>query len=299
MLEPDRVGVRALYAMLSDLDATLRGEPAAADSPASAGALADGFDLDRALAFARGLGVSSRGADVPLADDVRQTIHDLRGGALTSLLIEVSRARMRRGTGGARALKILTSDHLKVMRNAVLELDDARRTADLAPNPHPVERLAETLTRVTGDGAHGPVRVDVRCSFEGSITMSCVELGALDRAALNLVNNAVRHTASGGVNVALVPSSVDPRPDLCVCVVNAIDAGHAAALRSRFGDDLGAMFLESFSTTGSGDGLKICVDFVSAAYGLVRREEVVRSGLVGAVVDEGWFVAWLHWPSVA
>jgi len=289
MTERDRTGVVSLYAILGELDAALRASEI--DTPEVASAIADGFDVDSALAFARALGT-----DGNLAPDVRQTIHDVRGGALTSLLLEIQRARRRKATGGLRALRILTSDHLKVMRNAVLELDDVRRTADLRPTPHAIDRLHDTLLRVTGDGPKGLVEVDVRCSFTGIITMSCVELGALDRASLNLVNNAVRHATSGRVEIALLPAG---NGDLRICVANRIDAAHASVLRERFGDSLDRMFLETFSTSGSGEGTKICLDFVSAAYGIVRREEVVASQVVGAFVEDGWFVAWMHWPAVA
>jgi signal transduction histidine kinase len=289
MNDSDSAGVRGLYAILNQLDATLRASEDG--TPEVASAIADAFDIDTALAFARTLGASAG-----LAYDVRQSLHDVRGGALTSLILEIQRARRRKATGGVRALRILTSDHLKVMRNAVLELDDVRRTADLMPTPHAIDRLQDTLMRVTGDGSKGLIEVDVQCSFSGIITMSCVELGALDRAALNLVNNAIRHASSGSVEIALLRAD---NGDLRICVANAIDPAHAAVLQARFGDSLDRMFLETFSTSGSGDGMKICVDFVSAAYGLVPREEVVTSHVVGAFIDDGWFVAWMHWPAVA
>ncbi len=284
--------VQALYALLQRTDAAIRAVPGDADA---AQEIAEAFDLERALQVARSLGASS-GA---LPDDVRQSWHDVRGGALTSLLIEIQRARTRRTANGLRALRVLTADHLKVMRNALLELDDAKRNADLAPAEHAIERLEETLARVTGEGPAGGVRVAIQRTFVGGVTMSCVELGALDRAALNVVNNAVRHAATGRVEIGLVPASEGPDPDLCICVANAIEPEHASRLKQRFGEDLERIFLEPFSTTGSGDGLKITVDFVSAAYGLVRAEDAVRSGLVGATIDEAWFLAWLKWPAVA
>ncbi len=289
MNESDRASVLALYGMLRELDGNLRTYKV--DTPELASETARAFDVDAALSHARKLGVSAG-----LAEDLRQALHDVRGGALSSLLLEIQRARRRNGVGSIRALRILTSDHLKVMRNAVLELDDVRRVADLVPTPHAIERLEETLMQVTGDGSRGAVEVDMHRSFTGVITMSCLELGALDRAALNLVNNAVRHSASGRVELALVAAA---NRDLRVCVANAIDPAHATALRERFGSSLDRIFLDKFSTSGSGEGLKICIDFVAAAYGLVQREDVIASRLVGALVDDGWFVAWMHWPVVA
>jgi signal transduction histidine kinase len=290
----DRTSVQELYASLLDFDAQVRASSSSPDEPATAKVLAASFDIDRVLAFARSIGNHPYGAT-----EVRHTLHDARGGALTSLLIEVQRAAMGRGT--VRGLRTLVSDHLKVMRNAMLELDDARRVQDLVPCEHSIGRLAETLSRVMGDGARGTVSIALNCTFLGGITASCVELGALDRAALNVVNNAVRHSARDRVDVALLPTTPEPGCDLRIVVANAVEPAHAAALRQRFGDDLSRIFIEPFSTTGSGEGLKICVDFVSAAYGLVRYEDTVRASLVGALLDDttGSFVAWLHWPAIA
>jgi signal transduction histidine kinase len=129
--------------------------------------------------------------------------------------------------------------------------------------------------------------------------MSCVELGALDRAVLNVINNAVRHSAGKEVQVLLAPAGSEPGSDLRVCVANEVEDVDARALRGRFGDELTRIFVEPFTTTGSGDGLKICLDFVASAYGLVRGEDAVRAGLVGVTIESGWFFAWLCWPAIA
>jgi hypothetical protein len=290
----DRTSVQELYEALLHFEVTVRMGSSSPDEPVVARELAASFELARVLAIARSIGNASYDAI-----EVRHALHDVRGGALTSLLIEIQRAGMGRGT--VRGLRTLVSDQLKIMRNAVLELDDTQRAADLVPNEHSVERLAETLSRVTGDGVRGSVGVSVHCAFLGAITASCVELGALDRATLNVVNNAVRHSSSNRVDVALFPTTRDPDCDLRIVVANAVESAHAAALRQRFGDDLSRIFLDPFSTTGSGQGLKICVDFVSAAYGLARSEDTVSAGLVGALLDDavGSFVVWLHWPAIA
>jgi signal transduction histidine kinase len=291
----DRVAVSALYDLLTSFAATLRATESETDDVQQAETLARGFDLDGALAVARVIGAGEE----PMSDDVRQALHDVRGGALTSLLVEVQRMRLGRGERRVRALRTLTSDHLKIMRHALLELDDVRRADDLAPREHPVERLAETLLRVIGNGPDGAVDVVVECTFIGGVTMSCVELGALDRAVLNLVNNAVRHSAGTRVEVLLAHAGPSSGSDLRVCVANQIRAVDAGALRDRFGDDLLRIFVEPFTTTGSGDGLKICLDLVASAYGLVLGADALRAGLLGATIERGWFVAWLCWPAVA
>ncbi|MBS2014205.1 MAG: HAMP domain-containing histidine kinase [Deltaproteobacteria bacterium] len=274
----DAEGIRELYALLLAFD----GKLAAAPSEAIAT-----LDVDRILAVTRGLG---RTADMPTP--MRHAVHDIRGSALTSLVVEVQRVRRGRAPEDPRALHILTADHLKVMRNAILGLDDEKRDRDLVPSSHSVERLVESLKRARGE----TTTVSVDCTFKGAITSSCLELGALDRAVLNLVNNALRHSTEGEVCVSLDPTITG---DVRIVVANRIDPAHERVLSERFGASLGDLFLETFSTTGSGDGLRICVDFAAAAYGLARSREAVALGIVGARIVEGWFVAWVHWPSVA
>lgn len=289
LTENDRSAVRSLYTLLSAFEA--RARELLEGHVERAAELAAELDTGSLIAAARALGSGRESS----SEEVRRALHDVRGGALTSLLVELRRAE--RGEQNVKALHVLVSDHLKLMRNALLELDDARREADTAPRAHFAERLTESLEHVTGEG--GAVRVAVQREFSGAITMSCVELGALDRASLNLVNNAVRHSASDHVGVLLLPAATEPDPDLRIVVANTVDDAQARVLQERFGVQLSRLFLESFSTTGSGAGMMICVDFVASAYGLARSEQAVRAGLVGARLEGSAFVAWLHWPAVA
>lgn len=274
----DAVAIRELYAMLLAFAEALAIEPTAAIAA---------FPLDRAFETSRMLG-RSNGLSTP----VRHALHDVRGGALTSFVVELQRARRRPDAARPRALHILAADRLKMMRNALLGLDDEKRERDLVPCLHAVDRLVESLTRVRTED----VSVRVECRFHGAITASCLELGALDRAALNLVNNATRHARDEDVHVTLGPTAAG---DLRIVVANAVAPAQTELLAARYGEELGELFLEPFSTTGSGDGLKICVDFVAAAYGLAAPREAVSLSLVGARLVEGSFVAWLHWPSIA
>jgi signal transduction histidine kinase len=282
--EADRDRVRAVYAALSELDRRMRAGVDVREALVA-------FDVERVLQLARSLGHAEREPSEP----VRHALHDVRGGALSSLTLMASRQLSRPDSNGARALRILAADHLKVMRNALLELDDERRAADRAHRVHLVDRLAATLERVASDRA----QVHVECSFRGGVTTSCMELGALDRAALNVANNAVRHAASDTVDVWLAPIDGQTPSDLRIVVANMVEQAQARTLDSHFGGDLSRLFLEHFSTTGSGDGLNICAEFVSAAYGLPRLDDSTRLGLVGARIAGDRFVAWLHWPAVA
>ena len=154
-------------------------------------------DLSAWSATARRLGVTSL-RDRPGAL-LAKTVHDLRGGALSALLGNLYLAQTEPPAApGLRQLFFLTRDHLKIMRNALLGLDDARREADLTPKLHSVDLISEKWQHALIADQARRTRLEVTSDFHGDIAESCVEFGALDRVLYNLVNNACRHTASGG-----------------------------------------------------------------------------------------------------
>ena len=124
-----------------------------------------------------------------------------------------------------------------------------------------------------------------------------MEFGALDRVLYNLVNNACRHTASGRVKLSIHSHPVgDEQPDdLRFEVSNPVDEADGRHLRNR--GDLAALFQPSVSSTGSGFGMTVALDFVSNAYGLPQREQALAGRYLGArLTPENDFVAWFHWP---
>jgi signal transduction histidine kinase len=194
-------------------------------------------------------------------------------------------------------------DHRKIMRGALLELDDPRRERDRSLKRHDVQLLVEKWSGarvpVEGDGGVREVGVRLDQRFDGSVCESCIEFTALDRVLYNLINNALRHARGGGVHVVLSAVPEGEPTDLHVAVANRVAPADAAALRGRFGDDLGGLFAGGYSTTGSGLGMRICADMVGNAYGLDEPEDCVDGGYLGAVLEGDVFGAWFHWPLVA
>ena len=283
MTADDATTVRNLYASVFALrDALQRGD---GDVPFARRA----FEAD-AIERARWLGRGARYED----EQTRQAVHDVRGGALTSLSLLLHQHWKKPGTVSVQSLATLAVDQLKIMRNAVADLDPGQRRADMASKPHSIERLVATLEGIAGE----TVGVDLYSSFHGVISMSCMEIGTLDRAVLNVANNALEHALRGPVRIWLSPASPAAKPDLRVVVANSVDGGHAAALTTRFGADLSRLFVERFTTTGSGEGMRVCAQLVAGAYGVRDAEAAVATGLVGARIVGTEFVAWLHWPAV-
>ena len=294
----DQDGVRTIYRFLEDLFVVLkqpqgkktRGELAAVR------AHLDRQNTDEVFDQVRALGVQSLAADP--SELMAKTVHDLRGGAMTALLGQLQLAETRPADEpGLRQLFFLTRDHLKIMRNALLGLDDPKRQADLETRMHSVDLIAEKWQHALVQSAERQTHLEVDCDFHGNIAECCVEFGALDRVLYNLVNNACRHTASGAVRLSIHshPTGEDHPDDLRFEVCNPVDTADRQRLLDR--GDLRTLFQPAVSSTGSGFGMTVALDFVSNAYGLPRRDQALEGRYLGAeLTADNDFVVWFHWP---
>ncbi len=255
------------------------------------------------------LGVASdaQGSDEALS----KAIHDIRGGALSALLGRLQLLGLTPHTEGElNTLFVLTRDHLKIMRSAVVGLDEPRRQADREPKAHAMQLMVEKWHgAVVGPKSHGrSVRMFVDCAFEGALTECCLESAAIDRLFYNLANNACRHAATDRLDMAVFPISDAAGECLRFVLSNEVSETDAARLRSitqgsqTTGPDkhrhssLVPLFTPKVSTTGSGFGLTVVADFVAGAFGLQDRMEALRERYVGAVLEGNTFRIWFHWP---
>lgn len=277
--------VVSLYAFLSELAALVGGERDVED-PAPLLAFLARHDMGDLLLRLRRL--RADGADPHIAE----ALHDIRGGAMTALFVQLARLeRTPYRAEMARALHIYTRDHMKMMRNVVKDIDPPARARDVAPLAHSLDDLARALSEFTATVDGQQVLVDVSCSGAAVIADSCVECSALDRVAYNVLNNAARHADSPRVAASLVVLESDLR----VAVANSISQEQRDVLEELLARDPDALF-GSFTTSGSGYGLRIVSELVGRAYGVETTDALTRGGYVGAkLVDEG-FVGWFHWP---
>jgi len=273
----------ALYAMLGELEET--GATPVAD-PTALLALIARLDLDGLLGRVRRLGAENTAARVGAA------MHDLRGGALTTLFVHLGRLRrLPERADTRRALFLGARDHRKMMRNVVLDLDAPARARDLAFLPHSLAELARALRAFAGVVREQPIVVLLESETDAVIAESCVEVAAIDRVAYNLMNNAVRHADRPEISISL--RTLDH--DLRVTVANAVAPEQRAVVAETLASDPAALH-GSFTTTGSGHGLQIVSDLVSRAYGVTSTEALVEGGYVGAKVIDDTFITWFHWP---
>lgn len=284
--ESDRAIVVRIYSMLSELVAVVGGGDELTD-PAELLAFAARPDVSELAVVARQLGASIRGDDL-----LAEAVHDIRGGALSAVFLLLTRSgRGPLRSDLARSLALMARDHMKMMRNVAKDLDGPGRVRDLTFRPHSLDELARALREFTATVDDQPVVVEVACKDDRVISESCVECAAIDRVAYNLLNNAVRYTDRPLVRAWLLTL----RADLRVVIANSVSEAHRKVVAEQLDRDRGALF-GSFTTSGSGHGLRIVSELVGRAYGVAEVDALTREGYIGAKLADDTFLSWFHWP---
>jgi signal transduction histidine kinase len=282
----DRELVHWLYALLRELDEIVGGEQAVMD-PAPLFAFLERHPISETVHRVRRLGTDSE-----ITPRVAEALHDIRGGSSTVLFAQLSRiGRVPFKSELGRSLFIAVRDHMKMMRNVTKDLDPVARERDLVFRRHSLGDLAVAFRSFTAQLGEDQMTVDLDCPEDAVIAESCVEFGAIDRVAYNLLNNAVRHAARPIIMTWLVRFAKDLR----VVVANAVDPEQRALVTERLSSDAASLFGD-FTTTGSGYGLRIVGELVAHAYGVPSVQKLIDGGYVGARVVDDSFVAWFHWP---
>ena len=235
-----------------------------------------------------------------IATHLGEAIHDIRGGSFAALSINVQMIGMGLvEDDDLLRIFFLVRDHLKIMRNAVRDIDLERYQADWEQKLHNVKLIVEKWTNTIHKVSNTSARIELDCQFDGNISERCLEFSALDRVLYNMVNNAVRHTADDVVYLSIFPADLAAPHDVRFVIYNAITPEHRQILRSRFGENLNQVFGSGFTTGGSGLGLRICAHFVANAYGVHSFEDATSAGYLGATLLDDYFVNWFHWPVAA
>ncbi len=287
----DQKAIRNIYAFLQRLFAVLQDQSSGSRREAVISLLRE-RSVDQLVEETTRLGINTY-AHRP-SPILAKTIHDIRGGGLTPLLGQLQFLEMDREAEAVDALYFLTRDHLKIMRNALLQLDDEKREADLLPKAHSTRMLVEKHDGATLHGGGRSVRLTVECPEHVEISECCVEFGALDRILYNLLNNACRHTADDKLRLFLLPiPDVRESENLRLILVNSVSPQDAEHLRNL---DLSTLFTDGVSTTGSGAGLAIVAQFVANAFGITHPEDAVARQYLGARLLDHEFLIYFHWP---
>ncbi len=306
LAERDRALLRRFYQVLGEL---LNGLTDESTNDAQKWETLDRWtqrhDLDRFIDEVRELGLASN-AENP-GEALSKAMHDLRGGALSALLGRLQMLEyLPREEVQLKAIFVQTRDHLKIMRNALVGLDDERRDADRKPRAHAMQlMISKWHDSVVGPKwRERPIRMEIDCRYDGALTECCMESAAVDRIFYNLSTNACRYAADERMEMVVFPV---PQPTGSDCLrfvlSNEVSEEDAATLRSMAaagatggGDRLSALFEPEVSSTGSGFGLTVVADFVTMAFGLRDRAEALRESYLGAVLNGRTFRVWFHWP---
>ena len=307
----DQTLIRSLYEVLTEL-LYLIADTSNDDAQKwrSVGLWMERHDLDTIIDDARVIGHDSY--DHAASEELAKAMHDVRGGALSALLGRLQLfTRCPYTTEYLNSLFVLTRDHLKIMRNTLVGLDDARRDGDRKPKAHAMRLMLEKWHEsVVGPQSQTrSVQMFIDCRYEGPLTECCLESAAIDRIFYNLAANACRYAADGRLEMTIFPLAGSP-PEGCLRFVlsNAVSEGDVTRLRALAPPDgadnaggnarpnLHALFEPEVSSTGSGFGLTVVADFVANAFGLRDRAQALRERYVGAILDGRTFRAWFHWP---
>ena len=265
---------------------------------------AENHDLDAFIGEVREIGFATHEQNP--SEKLAKAMHDLRGGALSSLLGRMQLLdHLPHTTATINTVFILTRDHLKIMRNALVGLDEPRRNADRKPKAHAMKLMLDKWQEsvVGPNWQQRPIKMHIDCRYEGALTECCLESAAIDRIFYNLTNNAARHAANERMDMVVFPMPEPPGESLRFVLSNEVSAEDAARLHGfarengAGGEDLPRLFDPEVSSTGSGFGLTVVADFVAGAFGLKDRDEALRERYVGAVLDGQTFRAWFHWPT--
>ena len=305
----DRTLLHGLYAVLSELLFVIADQ--STDDVRKwqeVGRWTQRHNLDDLINKVQQLGTATRVEDI--GESLAKAMHDVRGGALSALLGRLQLLdHVRRDEKQLQMLFVLARDHLKIMRSAVVGLDEPRRQADLQPRSHDVFLILEKWHEsvVGPKWQERPVQMFMDCYYQGALTECCLESAAIDRIFYNLANNACRHSTGERLEMVVFPIPEPPGECLRFVLSNQVgaedaaylrtlQAGHAKGMDCGPGTGLDALFEPKVSSTGSGFGMTVVADFVAEAFGLRDRTEALNKRYVGAVLDDHTFRVWFHWP---
>ena len=227
---------------------------------------------------------------------VRRAIHDIRGGALTSL-IGYAHLILKMPTESSqkyiRQAVFLARDHAKMMRNILPNLDRPTRLADESTKLHDVHEFVDKWDGFTFDSPDKQVQVVVASEYEGFITNRCLETSAVDRILYNYINNAARFSSKKQIQLTVIPIN---KTVTRWVVENGVTQQQETWLRENLEKGLKQLFYGGITRGGHGVGLSSCVDLVAASFG-VKFEKAVEDAYLGAHVQNSTYYAWFHWPA--
>lgn len=225
-------------------------------------------------------------------DAMHNALHDIRGGALTSLTGYARLLpRLANKDDYVRQAVYLARDHAKMLRNILPDLDKPVRDADEGLKLHAIDEFISKWDGFAFELPGKSVTITAVSHYQGYITSRCLETSAMDRILYNYINNASRFAANNQVRLTVLPVG----KELTRWVVeNEITDDHVTWLKNEV-SDLQELFAGGHTRGGTGRGLLNCANFVSTSFG-INTDEAVEQEYLGAKVFGNSYYAWFHWP---
>lgn len=224
---------------------------------------------------------------------LHNAVHDIRGGALTSLTGYARLLpRLPNQQDFIRQAVYLARDHAKMLRNILPDLDKDVRAADEGLKLHALKEFVDKWNDFTFELPQQSVTVQAQTYYDGFVTSRCLETSAVDRILYNYINNAARFTADHNVKLTVIPAGNEM---VRWIIENKINDDQESWLGDNVGPDLTPLFEGGYTRGGHGIGLKNCANFVSTSFG-ISNDEALAGGYLGAKVVKQRYIAWFHWP---
>lgn len=228
--------------------------------------------------------------------DMKKIIHDIRGGALMSMVSNATRIatlNLYNRVDIMRSFVFLARDHAKMMRNAIHDIDPITRAADERLRVHSIYDYIKKWSNFEYHHNDRIITVHVQCYYEGNITTCCLEASALDRVLYNLINNALRFAHKDTVVLTIFPVG-----DILRWVVeNTVRPEAVKWLQETIGENMSDLFKGGITDGGNGIGLSNCADIVGASFG-VSSMEAIDGKYISAKLINNTFYACFHWNIV-
>jgi light-regulated signal transduction histidine kinase (bacteriophytochrome) len=228
--------------------------------------------------------------------DIQKVIHDIRGGALMSMVSYATRINalnLYYKVDVMRSFVFLARDQAKMMRNAVHDIDIPTRTADERLRIHSIFDYIKKWSDFEYHHNDRIIKVNVQCLYEGNVTTCCLEASALDRVLYNLMNNALRFSHGDTIVLTIFPVGSNLR----WVVENTVRPEAVGWLQTSVGEDLSDLFRGGITDGGNGIGLANCAEIVGASFGVSAAEAIEKQYISAKLMDETFYTCF-HWNIV-
>jgi signal transduction histidine kinase/ActR/RegA family two-component response regulator len=174
-----------------------------------------------------------------------------------------------------------SAECLKTILDDILEFSRIEMTGvEIAPAPCDLHQLFTTITRLFGALAR-PKGLEIKLDVDNLFCPAViVDAARLRQVVTNLLNNAVKFTHTGSVELRVSSRLLDDDPTTVrlQCIVIDTGVGIAKEIQSKVFDPFVKISTDSGTSDGVGLGLAICRDLIDVMGGSLHLESSPQGG---------------------